>query len=132
VFDELLLRTAAHEVAHSLVAYQFGIDVIEIRINGGIHGGASTWFDGIENPVAELAVVMAGEVAEGLFFGRAECCKDDRARIAEILDQLGWSRDDARVKAIRRMVKRILESKLPELAYAAGKMAQPGIYEVQW
>jgi hypothetical protein len=132
--EQELLRTCTHEVAHAYVAYKAGIaDTFKIRIRGGIRGGASIQIDNIQqNPIAEISVLVAGEIAEKLFFGSAECCQGDREQLAACLEAIGWDADDERIGSIRRMVRNILKAGLREIASAAGKMSEPGTYTMRF
>jgi hypothetical protein len=60
----------------------------------------------------------------------AECCENDRVRLAELVAGVGWNADDERIAAIRRMTKRDIKLKLAEIIRVAQRMARPGTYRL--
>lgn len=125
-------RLTAHECAHAFVACYFGFDAARIRIGGGLKGGGRTSFGTPQNPVAMLAIIMAGEVVEQLLFGRAENCTGDHDQLTECLEKMGWAANDARLALIRRMTKRIVKTNLSDITRAAKQLTVPGNYTVHW
>jgi hypothetical protein len=128
--DQQWFRLCLHEMAHAHVAHRFGAaNPVEIRVNGGLHGGGHTRFKGT-NLVATIAVAQAGGIAERLVFGTAEGCKGDHAKLREYVEALGWDADDARIKIVRRMTKRIVAAGLADIVRAAEQLTRPGTYTV--
>ncbi len=85
-------RTAYHEVGHLTVAAAVGVKVISVEL----HPGVTRFDDAIDDPHAELLVMLAGHEAERISFGsvpyqsRTDLAKADRAayQLAPDLDRI--------------------------------------------
>ena len=73
-------RFCLHECAHSKVAHSFGIDTVRIQVRGGLRGGGYAQFDNFSNPIAALAVVMAGGIIEELALAAPKDAMATRSR----------------------------------------------------
>lgn len=131
--DDDFFKICCHELAHAYTARYFGVcDTAKIRVDGGLRGSGRTSIAAPQNPVALMAVLMAGEIAEQLIFGRAEGCTDDRAKLAECLHRIGWDADDERIAILRRMTKRIVKLGLSEITRTAAQLTEPGNFTLHW